>query len=97
MSSANLNGRSMRWDTETGVVLTKETDVDALQNTLWSHWWPNDPAFQNSAAGFDDWRRAIDENVKTPPNERQGFLVPYDQGAAQSTALPMPGMPEEMV
>ena len=97
VSSANLNGRSMRWDTETGVVLTERTDIETLQNALWSHWWPNDPAFQNGAAGFDDWRRTVDENVKTPPNERRGFLVPYDAGAAQSTAIPMPGMPEEMV
>ncbi|OUD08174.1 hypothetical protein BVC71_14495 [Marivivens niveibacter] len=97
VSSANLNGRSMRWDTETGVVLNESAHLKTLKNALWSHWWPNDPAFENGDAGFDEWCRAVEENVKTPPNKRQGFLVPYDQGAAQAMAIPMPGMPEEMV
>ncbi|MFN3172745.1 MAG: phospholipase D family protein [Hyphomicrobiales bacterium] len=36
VSSANLNGRSMRWDTESGVVWRDATAVAAFQQALWT-------------------------------------------------------------
>ena len=38
VSSANLNGRSLRWDTEAGVLLTDPDTVASLRQRLMAHW-----------------------------------------------------------
>ncbi|WP_425051247.1 phospholipase D family protein [Psychromarinibacter sp. S121] len=99
VSSANLNGRSMRWDTEAGLAFREPEDVTMMREALLRHWLPDDAseaAFRLETA-FEEMRSVIYHNAMHPPEERRGFLVPYDRKAAENSAMPLPGVPEEMV
>lgn len=99
VSSANLNGRSMRWDTEAGVLLNDPRLVAQLRARCMAHWLPEHPAH----AYFDDgtavnfWRGLALSNSAKSPENREGFLLPYDLRAAERWGSPMPFLPEEMV
>lgn len=99
VSSANLNGRSMRWDTEAGLHVTSPDQVALIRRRVMGCWLPRDaaPAFLNIDTAFAEWRRLVSENSAMPPRHRRGFLVDYASDAARATALPMPGVPEEVV
>lgn len=99
VSSANLNGRSLKWDTETGVALTDPDEVAALRRRVLETWLTESaPAeARDPATAFEHWRDLVWANAERAPDQRHGFLVPYDIRAARATALPMPGAPEEMV
>lgn len=99
LSSANLNGRSLAWDTEAGVALSDPEAVAELRNRLMRHWLPQDPAPdlldpQTAAAG---WRDLAARNAGRAPAERMGFLLPYPERKARRFGRPAPGMPPEMV
>ncbi|MEQ9695922.1 phospholipase D-like domain-containing protein [Shimia sp. SDUM112013] len=99
VSSANLNGRSMKWDTELGVDLTDSDEVRKVRQRCVDHWL--DQSQTGTQASLEDsfarLRKVVAENAKKPPAERNGFLVPYDLRAAEDTAMAMPGVPDEMV
>ncbi|MDF0600848.1 phospholipase D-like domain-containing protein [Psychromarinibacter sp. C21-152] len=99
VSSANLNGRSLRWDTEAGIALKDPAQVAGLRQRLSAHWWPEVPGIDALPVDrmFGVWRRLLRENAAEEPDERTGFLVPYDRRAAEETAIALPGVPEEMV
>ena len=40
VSSANLNGRSLKWDTEAGVYLYRRAEVADLRRRVMAHWLP---------------------------------------------------------
>lgn len=99
VTSANLNGRSLRWDTEAGVYLGRPEHVAEVRRRVMGHWLPDDAddKFFDPASGFDHWRRLVETNSAMPPENRRGFLVRYDSDAAREVASPAPGMPEEIV
>lgn len=99
VSSANLNGRSMKWDTETGVCLTDPDEVRYVRERIFGNWLPDDAPAEAFApeTAFAYWKRTLTENARRQPGQRRSFLVPYDIRAARATAIPVPGMPEEMV
>lgn len=99
VSSANLNGRSLRWDTEAGVVLTDAETVAGLRRRLMAHWLP-----EGAGADFFDPERALRSwwglaarNAKLPPEQRRGFLLPYDVRTAETFGRAFPLVPDEMV
>lgn len=99
VSSANLNGRSLRWDTEAGVVLSDPETVVALRQRLMAHWLP-----EGAAADFFDPLRAVPawwalatRNAKLAPDRRRGFLLPYDLKSAEKFGRAFPLVPDEMV
>lgn len=99
VSSANLNGRSLRWDTEAGVVLTWPEEVVRLRQRLLGHWLP-----EGAGADFFDPERAVQacwglasRNAKLPPDRRRGFLLPYDLKSAEDFGRAFPLLPDEMV
>ena len=99
VSSANLNGRSLRWDTEAGVVLTDPDTVLRLRERLMAHWLPD-----GAAADYFDPDRAVAawwalaaRNARLPPDRRRGFLLPYDLKSAEDFGRAVPLVPEEMV
>lgn len=92
VSSANLNGRSLMWDTEAGVALTDARQVTDLRAQLLRHWYSEDVS-----PDFKALRGIVLDNARRRPDTRQGFLVPYDMGAARRTAVTVPGIPDEMV
>lgn len=99
VSSANLNGRSLRWDTEAGVALRAGEVVARLRGRLFEHWLPRDAAaaLYDPAEAAKAWSALAAENAACPPERRRGFLLPYDPRPAASFGTPAPGLPEELV
>lgn len=99
VSSANLNGRSLRWDTETGVTLTDPAHVDDLRRRCTAHWLGGsvDETFLDPATAVEAWRALARRNARTAPTERRGFILPYSAAPARRFGWNLPGIPEEMV
>ncbi|RUS59350.1 phospholipase [Pseudorhodobacter sp. E13] len=99
VSSANLNGRSFRWDTECGVHLTDPEEVAALRQRLMQHWLPDGAgaAFFADATAVSAWRGLALSNAALAPQDRRGFVVPYDLHAAEAFGTPVPFVPEALV
>lgn len=99
VSSANLNGRSFRWDTEAGVYLSSENDVRELRHRVMTHWLPKDApaeAFE-AASATRFWARLAWKNAAKPPADRQGFLLPHNFAAAEAFGKTLPLLPPEFV
>jgi len=99
VSSANLNGRSLRWDTEAGVALTDAAAVRALRRRVMAHWLPASAGqgFFETARAVTAWRGLALSNLKSRPEDRRGFLLPYDVAAAEKFAAEVPLVPPEVV
>ena len=99
VSSANLNGRSLRWDSEAGVVLTDPRDVGTLRQRLMAHWLPGGVGadFFDPERALDAWRRLAARNARLPPEKRRGFLLPYNLRSAEDFGRAFPLVPDEMV
>ena len=78
VSSANINNRSFARDSEFGVLWHDPDEVAAFRRRLWAQLLeiPEDdqPALRDALAQWHDTAAA---NIKLPPAERQGFIVPY--------------------
>ncbi|WP_138469391.1 phospholipase D-like domain-containing protein [Poseidonocella sp. HB161398] len=99
VSSANLNGRSLRWDTEAGVMLKRPEDAAELRDRCMRHWlgagYDADPApFRQSA---DAWRGRARANAARDPASREGYVMPYPWARAEDFATEVPGFPAEAV
>lgn len=99
VSSANLNGRSLSWDTEAGVALTHESDIVNLRDRCIAHWvgdatYAKLPALCHSARAWHDLAQG---NAGRPPSERQGFLLPFPWSKSRNHATQVPGFPDEVV
>ncbi|MFQ6549541.1 phospholipase D-like domain-containing protein [Aestuariibius sp. 2305UL40-4] len=99
VSSANLNGRSLGWDTEAGIVLDRHADVELLRRRCFAHWLPpgaGDDFFALDTA-LDTWRGLAEENAEREPERRAGFLLPHPVEPARRFGRPLPIVPEAMV
>lgn len=85
VGSANLNGRSLRWDTEAAVEWTDGPAVAAFLARLWRGHFYDDPP-DPTARPLQAWRRRAERNAQVPPHRRKGFLLPYDFKSAQASA-----------
>ncbi|MFN3722159.1 MAG: phospholipase D-like domain-containing protein [Paracoccaceae bacterium] len=99
VSSANLNGRSMRWDTEAGVRLEDPDHVTDLRHRCMAHWLPDgvDASFFNAGTAVAAWRGLALSNAARKPEDRQGFVLPYDLRAAEKFGTAVPFVPAELV
>lgn len=99
VSSANMNGRSLRWDTEAGVALSDRADVRALRERLMRHWLPEGPpdAMLDPRRAVSSWRQLALENEQRAPPDRKGFVMAYDMKAAALFARSYPVLPEDLV
>ena len=99
VSSANLNGRSFRWDTEAGVHLTDPTHVLQVADRMSDHWMPNSLHLHSSAPHevVADWRGEIEKNAKNHSGDRTSFLLPYDESEAAHFGENVPFVPNELV
>jgi len=99
VSSANLNSRSMRWDTEAGVYLNTRNDVLELRHRVMAHWLPADVEAEafNPGTARAIWTRIARANASVPPAERKGFLLPHDFAAAEAFGRKVPILPPEFV
>ena len=99
IGSGNLNGRSMHWDTEAGVAITDPAPLRHLRSRLLSHWWFDDlpPEAVDPATLVPWWAKAIAANGVCLPENRTGFLVPYDPDNHVHLAQALPGITENIV
>ena len=100
VTSANLNGRSLRWDTELGVEINRPDAVQDLRRRVMGAWLPTDAneSFTNSHhTAVGQWRALAERNAATTPRSRQGFVLPHPRRAAKRFGKPLPGVPAEMV
>ncbi len=96
ISSANLNGRSFRWDTELGVDIRTPAHVREIRETCFAHWLPDAAAPLPDAPvrALSDLARANSERL---PETRRGFLLPYASRPARRFGRNLPGIPEDIV
>ncbi|MFK7763829.1 MAG: phospholipase D-like domain-containing protein [Roseobacter sp.] len=100
VTSANLNGRSMRWDTETGIEIKDSAQVCELRRRVMTAWLPEgvDPSFwAPNLKTVSVWRSWAQKNAKVDPVSRTGFLLPYEIQPATEFGTNLPGIPVEMV
>lgn len=98
VSSANLNGRSLRWDTEAGVVIDGADYVASLRRRLFETLLPKDaPEEAFGLAPASQWVGVATRNASMAPERRSGLILPYRLAAAARYGASPPPLPEEMV
>lgn len=99
VGSANLNGRSMRWDTEAAVEWAGSEGIAGLRHRLGAKWLADDTAQSNLALSDVPalWRSTAEANCARRPEDRRGFIVPYDPSAAADFGIHVPGATEDIV
>lgn len=96
VSSANLNGRSMHWDTEAGLLLRNPSQVEMLRRKVMGHWMPE----ADNATGtrlFDIWMSTVKRNLSSPPMGRSHYLLPHDLCRAEEFGQNPVVVPNNMV
>jgi phospholipase D1/2 len=96
VSSANLNGRSMKWDAEAGVILEDQSQVEMLTDRIFTGWLGEERECSPQKS-FSCWTSRALQNAQRRPEDRDGFIVQYDLKAAAVAGVPVPGVPEELV
>ena len=99
IGSANLNGRSMRWDTELAFQTSDTYRVAKIRDKLIAHWWQTPPPVEarRPEALQPWWDREIRRNALRRAENRTGFLVPHDTDAGRDIERPLPGVTEDIV
>lgn len=99
VGSANLNGRSLLWDTEVAVALTGAETVRALRRRLMQHWLAEtaDPDHFSPATAAAAWARTAADNLAAPPEKRRCFVLPYPLDRARRFGRWLPGALHPMV
>lgn len=80
VGSANMNGRSLRWDTEVSALWRDPASASAFLARLGESWLG--PA-RGPANRLATWRAAAEENAAKAPDMRDGFLLPHDAARAR--------------
>lgn len=96
VGSANLNGRSLKWDSELGL-LWRDPSAGALRRQLATDWIDSGVADLPLDEVFDAWRDVARTNAARPPEQRRGFILPYLPDEANATGLAVPMLPPEVV
>lgn len=95
VSSANLNSRSLQWDTEAGVVRDDAEFARAVLRRSLTHWIPDadvDP--EGSLVG--QVREQAELDAVRQPDNRSSYLLPYDVTQAEAFGMNLP-VPEGLV
>ncbi|MFN2258525.1 MAG: phospholipase D family protein [Parasphingopyxis sp.] len=95
LSSANINGRSFFWDTELGFLWRQPGNaIRDFRRRIWSQLFegalPED-------GGLAEWRQLSEQNRLADPEDRKGFVVPYQRGRARRFGNPYIWIPDNMV
>jgi phosphatidylserine/phosphatidylglycerophosphate/cardiolipin synthase-like enzyme len=98
VSSANLNGRSLRWDTEAGVSIEDASTVRYIRRRLFAHWLPKDAdeRYFDLETARDCWAALGEDNLRRAVEARQGFVAPYDPEPGEEFGIHVP-LPDEIV
>ncbi len=93
VGSANLNGRSLRWDTEASIRFDSPAVIDDLRRRLAAIWLGETGEDISRAA---TWRAVAERNAALPPDRRHGFAVPYPLGKVRRFSCRLPILPDDM-
>lgn len=96
IGSANMNGRSLRWDSELGL-LWKGPSAGTLRRRLATDWIDAEAAETPMIDTFDLWRKTAWANAGKPVAQRRGFLLPYLPDEADAMGVNIPLLPPETV
>jgi phosphatidylserine/phosphatidylglycerophosphate/cardiolipin synthase-like enzyme len=99
IGSANLNGRSLHWDTEVAIDTRDRDRVAHTRRRLLQHWWfdPLPEQARDIRTLFPWWRDQIKRNSVARPENRAGFLVRHDVENSAELTQPLPGVTENLV
>lgn len=98
ISSANINNRSFHWDSEFGLLWEDADDVRTMRCRLWSQLLGCDEAaLPEPATAASAWNRIARTNITVPPEQRQGFVVPYQLTRARRFGRPSWFVPDDLV
>ena len=98
VSSANINGRSFGWDSEFGLLWEDAEGIEAFRRRLWGQLLDLKPdAVPTLGEGLTLWRETADRNVLTPPEDRQGFVLPYRYARVRRRGRPSWFVPDDLV
>ncbi len=93
IGSANLNGRSLLWDTEASVMFRDEDTATRLMDRLSAKWLDGAQGDPRLAKTWQDRAR---ENVRLRPAERKGFLQPFPMNRARRFSRLLTPLPDDM-
>lgn len=93
IASSNLNGRSMRWDTESGVLWQDRKEVQAFQKDLWGAHFKK----QNAPKDGSDSAEVLKAFAKAASPLSDTFLGPYPKTRARRFAASHFYMPDDIV
>lgn len=99
VSSANLNGRSLRWDTEAGVVWDDPDGVQAFEQRLWRAHLGSAYDGINAVGHEEELLRLWNEASKGRPAdaERPSFIAPYPLEETRAFARRSWFVPDDLV
>ncbi|WP_375174862.1 phospholipase D family protein [Pseudooceanicola sp.] len=93
VGSANLNGRSLLWDTEASVQFDDAGVIADLRARLAAKWLGKDSARIETAA---TWTQAAEEAAQTPPEQRKAMIQPFPESRNRRFARYVPILPDAM-
>ena len=95
LSSANINGRSFEWDTELGFLWSqKDEAIGEFKRRLW---WQLFGGALPEQMNLEGWRDVARFNSGAAPEQRRGFVLPYQLGRARRFARPYWFIPDDLV
>jgi phosphatidylserine/phosphatidylglycerophosphate/cardiolipin synthase-like enzyme len=95
LSSANINGRSFEWDTELGFIWSEAGDrIAEFRRKLW---WQLFGGNLPEQLNLEGWRDLARFNSGAEPEDRKGFVLPYQLGRARRFARPYWFIPDDLV
>jgi phosphatidylserine/phosphatidylglycerophosphate/cardiolipin synthase-like enzyme len=93
VGSANLNGRSLLWDTEASVKFRNPETIRALRQRLATKWLGETPGDPTQAA---TWVKAAQADADRDPADRTTMVLPYPEERNRRFARYVPVLPAAM-
>ncbi|CUH78694.1 phospholipase D family protein [Tropicibacter naphthalenivorans] len=93
IGSANLNGRSMRWDTEASALIRNGDFAANLLDRLGQKWLRLDGADLRDAR---TWQTRAEAEATRAPDSREAFVLPFPMAAGHKFARKMMFLPADM-
>ena len=101
VSSANLNGRSLRWDFEAGLVIRAPEIITRLRNRLWSCHLSNAERDVIESLPLEEgislWRKKAEQRAALKERAKGVGAVPFPYQKTARFSFPMPFVTENMV
>lgn len=93
IGSANMNGRSMRWDIEASALIRNPTFTSSLMDDLGHKWLGTrgEPLRWAST-----WQDRAESEANLPPDERTGYVLPFPMAAGRRFSQRLTFLPKEM-